>query len=97
MELPSEVLTQLMNGEHVMRHQKGLWNAIWSDMLIETSYMKVGKGPVGVIVFTTSLIAMSVWAKSMHAQTTYLSELYACGGKTKSEQTTYKMLMKSIA
>ena len=79
-KLPSEVLTQFMKGEHVMRHQKGIWNAIWSDMMIETSYMKIGKGPVGVIGFTTSSTTMSVWAKSMHAQTTYLSELYACRG-----------------
>ena len=57
--------------------------------------MKVGKGPVGVIGFTTSSITMSVWAKSMHARTTYLSELYACGGKTKSEQTTHKMESKA--
>ena len=104
-KLPSEVLTQIMNGEHVMRHQKGLWNAIWSDMLIETSYMEVGKGPLGVIGFITSSITISVWAKSMHAQTTYLSELYACGGKIQSpskQLTRWKakqelLLMKSIA
>ena len=89
--LPTDVLEQFMKGEHVMRHQKGIWNAIWSDMLIETSYMKIGKGPVGVLGFTTSSTTMSVWAKSMHAQTAYLSELLACGGKTKSEQTTHKM------
>ena len=78
--LPPEVLTQFMKGEHVMRHQKGIWNAIWSDMMIETSYMKIGKGPLGVIGFTTSSSTMFIWAKSMHAQTTYLSELHACSG-----------------
>ena len=45
-KLPKTVLKQLLKGEHVMRHQRGIWNAIWSDMLIETSYMKVGKIPV---------------------------------------------------
>ena len=34
-KLPSEVLTQFMKGEHVMRHQKGIWNAIWSDMMMK--------------------------------------------------------------
>ena len=53
-KLPPEVLNQFMNGEHVMRHQEGIWNAIWSDMMIETSYMKIGKGPAGVIGYTTS-------------------------------------------
>ena len=31
---------------------------------------------------------MSVWAKSMHAQTTYLSELHSCSGGKVSQQTT---------
>ena len=67
--LPSDVLKQFMDGEHVMRHQKGIWNAIWSDMLIETTYMNIEKGPIGVLGFTTNSTTMSVWAKSMHAQT----------------------------
>ena len=33
-----------MNGEHVIRIKDGLFNGIWSDMAIETTYMKVGKG-----------------------------------------------------
>ena len=93
--LPPEVLTQFMKGEHVMRHQKGIWNAIWSDMMIETSYMKIGKGPLGVIGFTTSSTTMSIWAKSMHAQTTYLSELHACSGGKMTPQTTHKMESKA--
>ena len=95
-KLPPEVLNQFMNGdEHVMRHQEGIWNAIWSDMMIETSYMKIGKGPAGVIGFTTSSTTMSVWAKSMHAQTTYLSELHSCSGGKISQQTTHKMESKA--
>ena len=93
--LPPEVLTQFMKGEHVMRHQKGIWNAIWSDMMIETSYMKIGKGPLGVIGFTTSSTTISIWAKSMHAQTTYLSELHACSGGKMTPQTTHKMESKA--
>ena len=34
-----------MKGEHVMRHQPGFWNGLWSDMMIETTFMKYGKGP----------------------------------------------------
>ena len=26
-----------------MRHQDGIWNGIWSDMMIETTYMRYGK------------------------------------------------------
>ena len=50
--LPDEVLTRFMKGEHVMRHQAGYWNDIWSDMSIETTFMRYGKGPGGVIGLT---------------------------------------------
>ena len=43
--LPPTILNQFMKGEHVLRHKEGIWNGIWSDMMIETSYMKFGKGP----------------------------------------------------
>ena len=33
-KLPGNILDTFMKGEHVMRHQDGLWNAIWSDMMI---------------------------------------------------------------
>ena len=41
--LPPEVLKSFLNGEHIMRH--GYRNIIWSDMFIETTFMKYGKGP----------------------------------------------------
>ena len=34
--LPNDALKSFMKGEHVMRHQDGLLNSIWSDMAIET-------------------------------------------------------------
>ena len=46
--LPPTILEQVLNGEHVLRHREGIWNGIWSDMMIETSYMKFGKGPNGI-------------------------------------------------
>ena len=33
-----------MNGNHVIRIKDGLFNGIGSDMAIETTYIKVGKG-----------------------------------------------------
>ena len=50
--LTGTVLDQFKKGQHVMRHQPGFCNAIWSDMAIKT-YMKHGKGPNGIIGFTT--------------------------------------------
>ena len=33
-----------MKGEHVTRQKRGIWNSIWSDMMIETTYMNFGLG-----------------------------------------------------
>ncbi len=32
-KLPSPVLKEFMKGNHVMRHQSGIWNGLWSDLL----------------------------------------------------------------
>ena len=38
-----------MKGTHVMWHVPGLWNGLWSDMLIETTLMWYGHGISGII------------------------------------------------
>ncbi len=43
--LPEEVLVRFMKGEHVMRHQRGLWNGLWSDMFIETTFYEIWPCP----------------------------------------------------
>ena len=43
--LSGHILNTFLKGEYVMRQQQRLWNGIWSDMMIETTYMKYGKGP----------------------------------------------------
>ena len=77
-----------------MRHQNGIWNTIWSNMIIQTSHIKIGKGPVGVIGFTTSSTAMFVLGKSMHSKTNYISELYAYRGEKILHQITHTMESK---
>ena len=42
-KLPIAVLHSFLRGEHVARHQGGIWNAIWIYMLIETTFMCYGK------------------------------------------------------
>ena len=41
--LLQEMLSYFMKGEHVMHHSAGLWNGIWSDMMIETTFMRYGQ------------------------------------------------------
>jgi len=64
--LPDEVLARFLKGEHVMRHKPGLWNGIWSDMYIETTFMRYGHGPGGLIGITLNQSALKRWALSLH-------------------------------
>ena len=64
--LPSEPLRRFRNGEHVIHLREGLWNGIWSDMGIETTYMKIGKGQTGIVGVTTNSRTVDIWANSHH-------------------------------
>ena len=35
-----------------MRHQKGYWNGIWSDMFTKTTFLRYVKGPGGIVGVT---------------------------------------------
>ena len=80
--LPSEVLARFLKGEHVMRHQTGLWNGMWSDMFIETTFMRYGHGPGGLIGITLKPSALKHWALSLHICSRLIKDLaemkYAC-------------------
>ena len=43
-KLPNSLLDKFMYGEHVVHLKDRLFNGIWSDMTIETTYMKFGEG-----------------------------------------------------
>jgi len=46
--LPKGVHAYFLKGELVMRHMKGLWNGIWSDKFIESTFMRYGHGQTGL-------------------------------------------------
>ena len=56
-KMPTNLLNRFMNGEHVIRIIDGLFSRIWSDMVIETTHMKVGKGKL-VINFDLLMICL---------------------------------------
>lgn len=64
--LPHAVLPSFLGGQHVMRHQPGLWNGMWSDMFIETTLMRYGHGPGGLVGITLNESALKRWALSLH-------------------------------
>ena len=49
-----------------MRHKPGARNAIWSDLYIETTFMRYGHGPNGIVGITLQPSALKRWALSMH-------------------------------
>ena len=63
--LPDEILPKFMKGEHVMRHKPGLWNGMWSDMFIETTFMRYGHGHSGIVGITFKKESLKKWAYSM--------------------------------
>ena len=64
--LPENVLKHFMKGAHVMRHIPGLWNGIWSDMYIETTFMRYGHGKAGIIGIPLKPETLKTWALSLH-------------------------------
>ena len=64
--LPDAVLSEFMKGNHVMRHNPGLWNGVWSDMFIESTFMRFGHEAGGLIGLTLQPSSVSTWALSLH-------------------------------
>jgi len=54
---------------------EGLWNGIPSDQFIETTWMKLGKGPSGIIGDTQNPQTVATWSYSQHAVITLTGDL----------------------
>ena len=57
-----ERVFKFMKGDLVTRHHDGLWNGAWSDLFIETTYMRYAHGPSGIIGFTLNESTLAIWA-----------------------------------
>ena len=67
--LPPEILEKFLKGTgmHVSRQKEGLWNGIWSDMLIETTLMKKGShSQRGLVGISLNENLSKCWALSVH-------------------------------
>ena len=60
------LLKRFMAGEHVMHHTERLWNGIWSDLYTDSTYMRNGHGPSGIIGATLSKTTLATWALSQN-------------------------------
>ena len=48
------------------RHNCGIWNGVWSDQFIDSSFMRFGHSTGGIIRFTLKAKALKIWALSRH-------------------------------
>ncbi len=55
-----------MKGNHVTRHNPRLWNGIWSDMFIESTFIRYGHESSGLVGLILQLSAVSRWVLSFH-------------------------------
>ena len=66
-QMPEDIREHFMKSEHTMHHNAGLYNGIWSDMAIETTFMRFGHGKSGIIGITLKPETVKTWAYSLHA------------------------------
>ena len=44
----------------------GIWNGLWSDLYIESTFMRYGHSPGGIIGITQQPSTLKRWALSLH-------------------------------
>ena len=74
-KLPNSLMDKFIRGEHVVYLKDGLFNGVWSDMAIESTYMKVGKGLDGIVGVTTNKRSLAIWSNSHHLCGQVLTEI----------------------
>ena len=90
-DLPDEIHSSFLQGHHTMHHIPGLYNGIWSDMAIETTFMRYGHSKGGIIGITLKPETLKTWAYSLHGCHQLLNDLNDMRNKnTVPIQTTHK-------
>ena len=75
--LPSEITELFLRGQHTMRHTPGASNATWSDMYIETTFMRFGHSQGGLTGITLNSNATKRWALSLHSCSLIIHDIQA--------------------
>ena len=88
--LGPEILEKFCGGEQSLHHTAGIYNRQWSDMFIETNWMRKGHGPGGIIGNTESPQTMATWVYSMDATMTLTGDLKKMSGDYEKVQMTHK-------
>ena len=88
--LGTEILDKFCQGQQSLHHTAGIYNGQWSDMFIETNWMRKGHGPGGIIGMTESPQTMATWANSIDSTMTLTGDLKKMSGDDENVQTTHK-------
>ena len=73
--LGPEILDRFCQGQQSLHHSAGIYNGQWSDMFIETNWMRKEHGPGGIIGMTENPQTMARWVYSMDAAMTLTDDL----------------------
>ena len=74
-KLPVEIRGRFMKGEHVMHHIPDLWNGLWSDMYIESTFMRYGHSHGGIIGITLQPGTLKIWALDLHIRSRIVEDM----------------------
>ena len=88
--LPADILDKFCHGEQSLYQVAGLINGMWSDMYIETTWMRKGHGPGGIIGITEHPQVMAMWVHSMDATMSLITDLKKLSGGAETETTKHK-------
>ena len=73
--MPDDVQEHFIRGQHTMHHTEGIFNGMWSDMAIETTFMRYGHSRGGIIGITLRPDSVKTWAYSLHTCNGIISDL----------------------
>ena len=88
--LPAEILTLFLNGQHTMRHVCGASNSTWSDMFIESTFMRYGHSHGGLTGITLNDNATARWALSLHSCSQLIRDLTTMRDELSKDLTHHK-------
>ena len=89
-KLPGIVLEQFLKGEHIVCHQDGHLDGIWTDMMIKSTYMRHGKGPGGITGTTTKSRSVQIWSNNLPSCSELLRDLDELRGRCPTQKIIHK-------
>lgn len=65
-KLPGPLQNGITKGNHVVGHKRDIWSGLWSDQYIESTFMRYGHSPGGIVGITLQPSTVKWWAVSLN-------------------------------